>query len=70
MKEKSRTELDRADALIGKLDGIQAKLEVMAAAYQANGGIPSPALTEAALVSVAEEVREAAAAFRELRAGA
>ena len=66
MKAKSKEELDRADALIGKLDGIQAKLEVMAAAYQANTGTPSPALTEAALVSVAEEVREAAAAFRAL----
>ena len=54
------------DHINGKLDGIAAKLEVMAAAFQKNAGTPAPEMTEAALLSIAEEIQETRAAFLEL----
>ena len=66
MKPKTSEEMDKVDRLARKLDGIAAKLEVMGAAYQEGGGTPAPDITEAALLSLADEVREAYAAFRDL----
>lgn len=56
---RDQKEFDAVEAVANNLEGTAAKLEVMAAAFQRNAGTPSPEIIEAALVSVAEEVRAA-----------
>ena len=64
MKASKKEDFEQGNALDWKLEGIAAKLHVMAAAFQSGtGGTPSKELTEAALISVAEEVEAARAAF-------
>lgn len=56
---RDQKEFDAVEAVANNLEGTAAKLEVMAAAFQNNTGTPSQEIIEAALVSVAEEVRTA-----------
>lgn len=66
---RDRKEFDAVEAVVNRLEGTAAKLEVMAAAFQRDTGTPSPEIIEAALVSVAEEVRTAREALLSLLDG-
>ncbi len=66
---RDQKEFDAVEAVANNLEGTAAKLEVMAAAFQHNAGTPSPEIIEAALVSVAEEVRTAREALLSLLDG-
>lgn len=50
---------EKLEQVANKLHGIAAQLQVMAAAYQEKQGTPAPRITEAALISLAEEVEAA-----------
>lgn len=58
-------EKSKIEEVANKLHGIAAKLEVMAAAYQDGQGTPANRVTEAALMSIADEVEEARDALDE-----
>ena len=54
-----REEFEALETLSNKLNGIAAKLSVMAAAYQDAAGTPANKITEAALLSLADELEDA-----------
>lgn len=66
MKATTQKDFEEAERIETRLAGITAKLEVMAAAFQPNGGIPSPEIVEAALQSLADELQEVHNAFTQL----
>lgn len=65
MKATTQKDFDAANDLDLRLDGIAAKVFVMAGSYS-SGSTPTAELTEAALISIANEIKDAQAAFRAL----
>lgn len=66
MKATTQKDFEEAEGIGNRLAGIRAKLEVMAAAFQPNGGLPAPEIIETALQSLADELRETEEAFGRL----
>lgn len=66
MKATTQKDFEEAERIETRLAGITAKLEVMAAAFQPTGGIPSPEIIETALQSLADELQEVHNAFTQL----
>ena len=54
-----RADLDAAEAIALRLEGIAAKLHVMAGAFQQGAEAPENTVTETALISIADEVAAA-----------